>query len=292
MVKRQKGFDMYQYYYQSVWWRLARLLFNVFACLAIIFLVLPILVMIPLSFSDSSFLTYPITTASFRWYRAFFESEQWLFAMQNSVMIACASTLCATFLGALASLGIVRGNVRVRTIGMSITMLPMIVPVVIVAVGLYFFFAYLGLVNTYLGLIIAHTILGIPFVVITVVATLRGYDENYSKAAASLGASPWLVFRTITLPLIAPGIISGALFVFVISFDEIIVTLFLAGPRQYTLPIQMFSGIRDNIEPTAVAAATMMVVFSSILLLVMEWLRRRNTVIRSSPLLVKDERII
>jgi len=165
---------------------------------------------------------------------------------------------------------------------MAILISPMIAPVVIIAVGMFFFFARVSLLNSYLGLVLAHALLGVPFVVITVVAILKNYDRNLSRAAASLGASPWTVFRKVTLPLIAPGVFSGALFAFAASFDEVVVTLFLASPRQRTLPIQMFAGIRENLDPTIAAAASLMVGASLILLLVMELLRRRGERLRHS----------
>lgn len=271
---------MFKHYYHSTSWKLGRYLFNILAVIALIFLITPVLVIIPLSFNSSSFLTYPIDGFSLRWYQAFFESEAWLGALKNSFIIAPVATIFATVLGTLAAIGITKSNFRGKMLFMSIIMSPMVTPIVIIAVGFYFFFAQLSLINSYLGLILAHTVLGIPFVVITVSATLRGYDNNYSKAAASLGASPFTVFRTVTFPLIAPGVISGALFAFATSFDEVVVTLFLASPKQRTLPMQMFSGIRENIEPTIAAAATIMLISSAALLLTIEYLRRRNEKMR------------
>lgn len=270
-----------KHYYHSTGWKISRFCFNSFAVFALIFLIAPVLVIIPLSFNSSSFLTYPIDGFSLRWYKAFLGSEVWLGALKNSFIIAPVATLLATILGTFAAIGITQSNFKGKMLFMTIIMSPMVTPIVIVAVGVYFFFAQLGLVNSYLGLILAHTVLGIPFVVITVSATLRGYDYNYSRAAASLGASPLFVFRTVTFPLIAPGVISGALFAFATSFDEVVVTLFLAGPKQRTLPMQMFSGIRENIEPTIAAAATIMLVSSAILLLTIEYLRRRNDKMRA-----------
>jgi putative spermidine/putrescine transport system permease protein len=159
---------------------------------------------------------------------------------------------------------------------MAFLISPMIVPLIIVAVGLYFFFAKLQLLNSYLGLVLAHAMLGVPFVVITVNATLQGFNTNLSRAAASLGAPPLTVFFRVVLPLIAPGVISGGLFAFATSFDEVVVTLFLASPSQRTLPLQMFAGIRENISPNIAAVATIMVVLSVLMLLTLEVLRRRN----------------
>ena len=267
---------MFKHYYRSANWKLGRYLFNGFAVLILVFLVIPVLVIIPLSFNKSSFLSYPIEGLSLTWYKTFFASEAWISALKNSFIIAPIATLLATVLGTFAAMGVAKTQFKGKMLFMSIIMSPMVTPIVITAVGVYFFFASLQLTNTYLGLILAHTVLGIPFVVITVSASLRGYDENYTKAANSLGASPLLAFRTVTFPLIAPGVISGALFVFATSFDEVVVTLFLASSSQRTLPMQMFSGIRENIEPTIAAAATIMLIASAALLLAIEYLRRRS----------------
>lgn len=271
---------MFKHYYRSTSWKLGRFLFNGFAALVLVFLVLPVLIIIPLSFNSSSFLTYPIDSFSLTWYKAFFASDTWMSALKNSFIVAPVATLLATVLGTLAAMGIAKNKFRGKMLFMSVIMSPMVTPIVITAVGMYFFFAQLKLTNSYLGIIIAHTVLGIPFVVITVSASLRGYDENFSRAAVTLGASPLVVFRTITFPLIAPGVISGALFAFATSFDEVVVTLFLASAGQRTLPMQMFSGIRENIEPTIAAAASIMLVSSAALLLTIEYLRRRNERLR------------
>ncbi|MGY2225049.1 ABC transporter permease [Pseudomonas gingeri] len=256
--------------------------FSLFSFSLLIFLVVPILVIVPLSFNEGSFLSYPLSGFSLRWYQEFLGSQEWMRALRNSLVIAPAATLLATALGTLAAVGLARGEFRGKGLIMAILISPMIAPVVIIAVALYFFFAQLNLLNSYLGLVLAHAALGVPFVVITVAATLQGYDRNFSRAAASLGATPLMAFRKVMLPLIAPGVISGALFAFATSFDEVVVTLFLASPAQRTLPMQMFGGIRENLNPTIAAAATLMVVASAILLLLMEWLRRRNERLRGT----------
>ncbi len=252
-------------------------------CWAIlIFLIVPILVIVPLSFNSSSFLSYPLSGLSMRWYTEFFGSNEWMLALKNSFIVAPLATLLATAAGTLAAVGLARGEFRGKGLVMGILISPMVVPVVIVAVGLYFFYAEHGLLNTYTGLVLAHAVLGVPFVVITVTATLQGYNTNLSRAAASLGAPPLTVFRRIVLPLIAPGVISGALFAFATSFDEVVVTLFLASPTQRTLPMQMFGGIRENISPTIAAVATLLITLSVLMLLTMEWLRRRSEKLRGT----------
>ncbi|WP_231982036.1 ABC transporter permease [Pseudomonas poae] len=257
-------------------------IFSVFSISMLIFLVVPILVIVPLSFNEGSFLSYPLSGFSLRWYQEFLGSQEWMRALRNSLIIAPAATLLATALGTLAAVGLARGEFRGKGLVMAVLISPMIAPLVIIAVSLYFFFAQLNLLNSYLGLVLAHAALGVPFVVITVAATLQGYDRNFSRAAASLGAPPWFAFRKVMLPLIAPGVISGALFAFATSFDEVVVTLFLASPAQRTLPMQMFGGIRENLNPTIAAAATLMIAASAVLLLLMEWLRRRNEKLRGA----------
>ncbi|CCG87846.1 ABC transporter permease [Erwinia piriflorinigrans] len=262
--------------------RLWKGLFNFYAAAVLLFLIVPVLTIVPLSFNASSFLSYPLSGFSLRWYHTFFHSQEWLGALGNSLLIAPLATLLATALGVLAAMGLVRGEFRGKGVVMAIIISPMVAPVVIIAVGMFFFFARLSLLNSYLGLVLAHALLGVPFVVITVVAVLKSYDTNLSRAAASLGASPLVVFRKVTLPLIAPGVFSGALFAFAASFDEVVVTLFLASPSQRTLPIQMFAGIRENLDPTIAAAASLMIGASLILLIVMEILRRRGEKMRQS----------
>ncbi|MBD9399526.1 MULTISPECIES: ABC transporter permease [unclassified Pseudomonas] len=249
--------------------------------LVLLFLVLPILVIVPLSFNSGTFLIYPMQGFSLRWYEDFFGSAGWMRALKNSMIIAPAATVLAMVLGTLAAIGLTRAEFRGKALLMSLLISPMVVPVVIVGVASYLFFAPLGLANGYLSLIVVHAVLGVPFVIITVSATLQGFNYNLVRAAASLGASPITAFRRVTLPLIAPGVISGALFAFATSFDEVVVTLFLAGPEQVTLPRQMFSGIRENLSPTIAAAATLLIGFSVLLLLVLEWLRGRSEKMRT-----------
>ncbi|MFC5694868.1 ABC transporter permease [Pseudomonas sp. GCM10022186] len=247
------------------------------SCILILaFLIVPILVIVPLSFNSSSFLTYPMDGFSFRWYEELANSAEWRQAFKNSFIIAPGATLLAMVLGTTAAVGLCRGEFPGKNIVMAFIISPMIVPLIIVAVGLYFFFAKLNLLNSYFGLILAHGMLGVPFVVITVTATLQGFNTNLSRAAASLGAPPLTVFFKVVLPLIAPGVISGALFAFATSFDEVVVTLFMASPVQRTLPLQMFAGIRENISPNIAAVATIMVIISVLMLLTIELLRRRS----------------
>ncbi|CAG4898234.1 ABC transporter permease [Paraburkholderia gardini] len=246
------------------------------AVLTLLYLIMPVLAIVPLSFSSSTFLVYPIPGWSLRWYQNLIASDEWRMAAKNSFIVAPSATVLATVLGTVAAIGLTKANFRGKALLMAILISPMIVPVVVVGVGMYLFFAPLGLANTYIGLIMAHASLGVPFVVTTVVATLQGFNYNLVRASLSLGANPVRTFFRITLPVIAPGVISGALFAFATSFDEVVVTLFLAGADQTTLPRQMFTGIRENISPTIAALATILIIFSTCLLLALEWLRGRN----------------
>ncbi|HNB26287.1 MAG TPA: ABC transporter permease [Alphaproteobacteria bacterium] len=260
--------------------RIWRWLFLILCACVLLFLIAPILAVMPLSFNQSKFFTYPMPGLSLQWYQDFFGTDRWREALMNSVIVGVSTTLLATFLGTLAALGLSRPSFPYRAAVMSILISPMIVPVVITSVGMYFFYVKVGLINTYLGIILAHTALATPFVVITVTATLVGFDHSLSRAAAGLGAPPVTVFRKVILPLILPGVISGALFAFVTSFDEVVVVLFIASPEQRTLPRVMFAGIREEISPTITAAATLLIGFAILMLTTVELLRRRSERLR------------
>lgn len=261
--------------------------FRVICGLIFFFLIAPILVIIPLSFNVQPYFTYTREMLTFdpagyslRWYRDFFTSTQWLNSIRNSVIIGVSATLVATVLGTLAALGLSRKEMPFRGLIMGILISPMIVPLIISAAGMFFFYSALGLAQTFPGVVLAHAALGTPFVIITVTATLVGFDHSLTRAAASLGASPATAFRKITLPLIMPGVISGALFAFITSFDEVVIVLFVAGVEQRTIPREMWSGIREQISPTILAVATVLVAISIALLTTLELLRRRSERIR------------
>ncbi len=253
------------------WWALRAL------CVAVlVYLLLPILAVMPLSFSNSSFLAYPIPGWSLKWYENLFHAPEWGRAAKNSFIVAPAATLIATTLGTMAAVGMSRANFPFKGALMGLLIAPMVVPIVVVGVSTYIFFANIGMADSYLALILVHAALGAPFVLTTVLATLQGFNHNLVRASLSLGAGPLQTFFRVTLPVIAPGVISGALFAFTTSFDEVVVTLFLAGADQSTLPRQMFAGIRENINPTIAAVATLLILFTTSLLLVLEWLRGRR----------------
>lgn len=241
-----------------------------------LFLILPTFAVMPLSFSSDSFLSYPLPGLSLQWYDKVLQPDPWMSALWNSLVVGIGATIIATVLGVLAALGLQNPALPWRNVILGAILSPLIVPLVISAVGMYFFFARVGLAGSYAGMILAHAALGVPFVVITVTATLKNFDTNLVRAAKSLGASPLHAFRTITLPLIAPGVLSGALFAFVFSFDEVVVALFISGPGQKTLPRQMFDGLRDNIDPSILAVSTLLVVATVALLGTAAWLQMRS----------------
>ncbi len=267
-----------------------RILIRFMAWLALVFLIAPLLVIIPLSFNAEPFFTFtPDMLAlkpqgySLRWYEAIFNDPVWGQALVNSLLIGGAATVIATTLGTLAAVGLARSHSAMKGAVMGLIVSPMITPVIIAAAGMYFFYAGLGLTQSHLGLILAHAALGAPFVVITVTAALTGYDWTLSRAGASLGAPPLTTFFRVTLPLILPGVVSGALFAFATSFDEVVTVLFLGGPDQVTIPRKMWSGIREQISPAILAAATLLIIVAIALLVCVEWLRRRGERMRVRP---------
>jgi len=252
-----------------------------------LFLIAPILVIMPLSFNAEPFFSFTDEMLaldpagySLRWYEDFFTNLNWQGAVENSFIIAFFSTIIATFLGTLAALGLSRPGVPFKTTIMGIMISPMIVPLIISACGMFFFYSRVNLQGTMVGVILAHAALGTPFVVITVTATLVGFDRSLIRAGLNLGASPPRVFFKVIVPLILPGVISGGLFAFITSFDEVVVILFVGSFEQRTIPWQMFSGIREHISPTILAVATLLILVSVMLLTMLELLRRRNERLR------------
>ena len=279
-----------------------------FICgLIFVFLIAPIIIIIPLSFNAEPYFTFTSgmlrldpDAYSIRWYENIlrfgaadetqpfgwamlqdaWHNAKWIQAAKNSFIVGIFATMLATLLGTLAALGLSRAHMPYRSLIMGLMISPMIVPVIISAVGMYFFYSDLGLAQTYTGLILAHTALGTPFVVITVTATLVGFDESLIRASANLGATPRVTFFKVIMPLILPGMISGALFAFITSFDEVVVALFLSGIEQRTIPRQMWAGLREQISPTILSVATILVIISICLLTVIELLRRRSERLR------------
>ncbi|PCI28148.1 MAG: polyamine ABC transporter permease [SAR324 cluster bacterium] len=257
-----------------------RWFFRLFCLAVFIYLIFPILVIIPMSFSSASFLTFPPPGYSLRWYEQFLNDQDWLDAAKNSISIAVVTTILATTLGVLASMGLVRGNFRGKAILTAFIVSPMVAPLIIAAAGMYFIYSKLSMVETFMGMVLAHTVLATPFVVVTISATLQSFDRSLENAAASLGANPVTTFFKVTLPIITPGIVSGALFAFVTSFDEVVIALFISGIEYRTLPVKMFEGIRFEINPTITVVATFLIVLSTGFLALMEYLRRRGEAMR------------
>ena len=269
--------------------RLGRYGFNAFCIAGFVFLVAPILVIVPLSFNAEPYFTFTEGMLrldpeawSLRWYNAIVDDEAWSRALVNSLLIGIASTILATTLGTLAALGLASPSMPGRSLVTAVLISPMITPIIIVAVGVFFFYSGLGLGQTHAGLILAHAALGAPFVVITVTATLAGFDRTVLRAAASLGAGPMRRFFRIQLPLISPGVFSGGLFAFAASFDEVVVVLFLGGLEQRTIPRQMWAGIREQISPAILALAVFLIAFAVVVLLTVEWLRNRSAAAQRS----------
>ena len=270
-----------------------------------VFLITPIIILIPLSFNQEPYFSFTpgmlaLDSAAFstRWYWDILQNgmvdpeaitgwwsdvwnnAQWVRSIRNSFYIGILATILSTALGTLAAIGLASSDMPWRRPIMALLISPMIVPLVITASGLAFFFADIKLVKTYWGIILAHAVLGTPFVIITVTATLSGFDKSLTRASANMGAGPVRTFFKVQMPLILPGVISGALFAFITSFDEVVAVLQLADVRQRTIPRQMFSGIREQISPTILAVATILVIISIALLTVVELLRRRSERLR------------
>ena len=261
--------------------------FRVICGAIFVFLITPILVVMPLSFNSQDFFTFTPEMLRFdpagyslKHYKDFFTSSEWQQALRNSLLIAPVATLLSVSFGTLAAIGLSSEHVPFRRAIMAILISPMIVPLIISAAGMYFFYSRIGLQGTYMGVVLAHAALGIPFVIITVTATLVGFDRSLTRAAANMGADPVTTFFRVQMPLILPGVISGGLFAFITSFDEVVVVLFVGSASQQTLPWQMFTGLREQISPTILAVATILVIISIILLTVVEMLRRRSERLR------------
>mgnify|MGYP001377535364 FL=1 len=260
-----------------------------FCGLVFFFLIAPLFVILPLSFNAEQYIHFSSKMLaldpegfSLRWYEdmIYGTKNPWGLATKNSLIIAFFATIGSTVLGTVAALGLSSRHMPYKAAFMALLISPMIVPLIISGTAIFFFMAKVGLAATHTGIILSHIILGTPFVVITVTATLSGFDHSVTRAAASLGSNPVNTFMKITLPLIMPGVISGALFAFVTSFDEVVVVLFLAGLENTTIPIQMWVGLREQLSPTIMAVATCLIVMSTLILVSAELLRRRSERLR------------
>lgn len=239
-----------------------------FCALVGVWLVAPALIVVPLSFTGEASLVFPPSSWSTRWYANFFSDPGWTQALLNSLQIGVLVTLVATVLGTAAAIGLTRTRLRGSGIVQGVLLSPMIVPGIVFAIGVYAVFLKLQLVGSLGGFVAAHTVLALPFVIIPVSASLRTFDRRLERAAANLGAGRWTTFRTVTLPLVAPGVASGALFAFVTSFDEVVVSLFIQSPYLQTLPVKMYSSVTRDTDPTIAAAATMIVTLTTTLIVI------------------------
>lgn len=246
---------------------LIRIPLYIFVVLSLVLLILPLLAALPISINSAPWFTYPFPGVSTRWFEEFIGSKIWMEALRNSILIAITTTVIATTLGTLAAISLVNSKFPLRRFVMVLAISPMLVPVVVLGLGLFVFFSPLRMNYTFFGVVVAHTLVAMPFVVITVTATLTRFDFTLMRAAANLGAGRFTAFKDIMLPIIAPGIGGGAVFAFATSFDEVVMVLFIAGPEQRTLPKQMFTGLREQLDPTIIAAAVTMVAITSAMML-------------------------
>jgi putative spermidine/putrescine transport system permease protein len=243
--------------------------------LILLFLAFPIIVVMVVSFSSATYLTFPPPAFGLKWYEAYFDSADWLQTTWLSLWVAAAVVVLATLLGTLAALGIARLPKPLRIIASGLILSPLIVPIIVVAIGIYYAYARYGLVGTPIGLIFAQTCLAVPFVVTSVSASLAGIDPRLEQAALSLGATPQATFFQVTLPLIRPGVLVGALFAFITSFDELVVALFISGSGAITLPRRMWDDLRFQIDPTIAAVSTLTIVLTVLLMGCAHLLRKR-----------------
>lgn len=240
----------------------------VWACVGAVtlFLIIPVAVIFPLSFSASPYLEFPPRGWSLQWYRNFFGRPDWISAALLSLKVAAGTSVLATTLGTITAFGLTRSAFRGKSVVLAIVLSPIIMPAIVVAVAIYFFYARVNLVGSLAGLVFGHTVLATPFVVLTVTTSLHGFDRALERAATSLGAHPLYAFFRITLPAIRPGVLSGALFAFVTSFDELVMALFITAPTALTLPRRMWEGVRMEIDPTIAAAASIVILFALVAL--------------------------
>ena len=242
--------------------------------LTVLYLISPTLVIIPMSFTESRILSFPPQGFSVEWYERIFTDPQWSTALVSSAQVAIVTTILATVLGTLAALALTRGRFPGRTAVNGLVLAPLIVPVVIIAIGMFSLYVRWRLAGSLLGLVLAHTALAVPFVVVSVSASLSTMDRNLEMAAANLGANPRQAFRRVTLPIILPGVIAGAIFAFITSWDEVVVALFLTSARFRTLPVEMWEQVRQAVDPTVAAVATTLFIVTTVLLLVLLVVRR------------------
>ncbi|MGR4010302.1 ABC transporter permease [Leucobacter sp. 1207-22] len=251
-------------------------LLGVFAIIIILWLVLPTLVIVPMSFNEAPSFNFPPKGFSTRWYENFFTDASWMKALGSSLQVAILTTIVATTVGVLASLGLSKVKFRGKSLVEGYFLLPMIVPGIVLAVGLYSLFLRMNLLGTLPGFVLAHTIVAMPLVITNVMASLAGFDTRLEQASASLGAGRMRTFFSITLPLIAPGVTAGALFAFVTSFDEVILSLFIQSPSLQTLPVKIYNSVTQTNDPTVAAVAVLTMVVSVVVMLSAQFATRKR----------------
>ena len=266
-----------------------RVILWIFVAIVLCYLIFPVFVVVPVSFSSAKYLQFPPPGWSLQWYQNYLDRPGWVPATFVSIRVAIMTTILATTLGTAASLALVRGRFPGRNAINSFMVSPLVVPGIIVAIGIYFFYAQARLVGNPLGLALAHTALAFPFVVTNVSATLHGFDERLEFAAMNLGANRWQTFRRVTLPIIRPGVFAGALFAFITSFDELIVALFVSGTGAVTLPRKMWDSLRQEIDPTIAAVSTILIAVSIVILLTAELLRQRSERTRTAAWAAEED---
>ena len=256
------------------WRQPRRILLAVLGLLTVLYLIAPTLVIVPMSFTQARILSFPPEGFSVEWYERILTDRQWSTALVSSMQVATLTTILSTVLGTLAALALTRGRFPGRTAVNGLVLAPLIVPVVIIAIGMFSLYVRWRLAGSLVGLVLAHSALAVPFVVVSVSASLSTMDRNLEMAAANLGANPRQAFRRVTLPIILPGVIAGAIFAFISSWDEVVVALFLTSARFRTLPVEMWEQVRQAVDPTVAAVATTLFVVTTVLLLVLLVVRR------------------
>ena len=257
----------------------SRILFYIICGLILAFLIAPLFIVIPISFSSDRYLHFPPTSFSLQWYHNFFGTDEWVRGTLNSIKIAVLTSIFASLLGIPAALALTRYRFKGGQLLQSLLISPMITPIIIIAIAVYFFFANLHLIGGLFALVVSHTILAIPVVLVTVSASLQGFDQSLEMAAMSLGANRLKTLLLVTFPLIKPGVISGALFAFITSFDEVVLAIFVATYRSITLPKHMWSAMRQEIDPTIAAVSSLLITLSVILILLVAVIQKRSSTI-------------
>jgi putative spermidine/putrescine transport system permease protein len=259
-----------------------RLVMHTLTSAVFAFLLLPILAVVPASFNNTSFIRLPPDRMTLRWYHAFFADTDWLWSILTSFEIAFIATALSVILGLLAAIGLERCSARVRAAVMALIISPMILPVIMTSVALYYVSRYLGLQGTVLGVALGHTILCLPFAVINIGISLKGLDKTHLRAAEGMGAGHWYVFRTVTFPVVLPGLAGGSAFAFITSFDEVVISMFMVGIHAKTLPVKMWETMRVEFTPITAVASTLIVVLTLLTFMAFQWAKRRRDERRSA----------